>query len=121
MADSLLLHFIRTVYFCKYYINLNILKTEELWAEISLKYSTKNLNYGKIDVDICETLAKNFKVAISGFSVQLPVLILFKNGVEVKRFPMLDKKGKSYQAKYYSKKELIKYFELENIYLDTLR
>ena len=55
-------------------------------------------------------------VEIKGFAVELPIVVLYKNGIEFKRYPSKDKKGNTYQAKYYSKKVIINYFELESIF-----
>lgn len=44
-------------------------------------------------------------------------MILFENGEEVLRFPPIDDKGKVGKVLRYDKKELEKYFELEQRFL----
>ena len=54
-----------------------------------------------------------------GYYVELPIIVFYKNGDEFKRYPSRDKKtGNSYTVKYYSKKEIINYFELDSIFFD---
>lgn len=75
---------------------------------------------GKINIEVNSTLLERLNINVSGIRVQLPVILLFKNGVEEKRYPPVDKKGKTQSVKYYSKKEMIKFFDLENLYLQSL-
>lgn len=85
---------------------------------MSIRYSVEGITFYKVDVDINEGIIKSQGVQAGGFSVELPVVVLYKNGTEEKRFPMKDKKGNILQAKYYSKKEIINYFDLERIYVE---
>lgn len=48
----------------------------------------------------------------------MPILILYKDGSEIQRFPILDKNGNTLQAKKYLKKDLILLFGLEEIYAE---
>ena len=51
---------------------------------------------------------------------QLPALILFEDGIEYLRFPLIDlRTGKSSYATEYNEKELIKYFYLDKRFLAT--
>ena len=85
---------------------------------MSLRYTVEGFfQFFKVDVEASETVAKKQDVAY-GFGTELPILVMYKNGVEERRFPMKDKKGHTLQAKYYSKKELINFFDLESIYVD---
>jgi len=88
---------------------------------MSIKYSTPSLNFLKVDIDVNPHIAAKYKIQTSGFSVQLPVLVMFKNGqpTEEGRYPSVDSKGKSYQVKYYSEQKLTKLFDLEKLYLTT--
>lgn len=95
--------------------------TEEIWAWFSLKYSSLRFSFYYIDVDVHSSIAKENKILGSSFSVELPVAVLFKNGEEVKRYPPKDKNGNSLQVKYYSKTELMRYFEFERICEEELR
>ena len=87
-----------------------------MWAKLSLNYTTPSLNFARIDVDVSPDIAAKNKVITSGIYVQLPILILFKNGEEVARYPWNDKNAKPTKVKFYKEKEIIKYFDLEDIY-----
>lgn len=64
-------------------------------------------------------LAKRYSIDVSGYFVQLPIVVLLKNGNEIVRYPANDKNGKPMTVKHYKEKEIIKNFDLENIYLNT--
>ncbi len=85
-----------------------------------MKYCCSNLNFALLDVDITPSIAREYKVPISGFSVQLPMLIMFKNGVIEERYPSFQKDGVPYQVKCFKEKDLVKLFNIEKIYNDTL-
>jgi len=65
-------------------------------------------------------LAKKYKINTSGFSSQLPTVMMLEDGEEVKRFPPIDEKTKkvSKVAKF-DYKILLRYFDLESRYLET--
>ncbi len=77
------------------------------------------MNYAKIDVDVSPEIAVKYNIITSGIHVQLPLAVLFKNGEEVKRYPWNDKSGKPIKVKFYKEKEIIKYFNLDEIYYQT--
>lgn len=87
---------------------------------MSLKYTTIGLTFFKINVDNFDKLTKKYNIKLDGFVVELPIVLMFKDGSEFKRYPPIDKNGNTTSARYYSKKELIKYFELDRIYSDLL-
>lgn len=61
---------------------------EPVFAEISMKYSSKQLRFGKIDVSRWPIAAKEHKVFIQNGNVdQLPTIIMFENGKETGRIP----------------------------------
>jgi len=88
----------------------NCIYTEELWAKLSLKYSTAALNFAKVDVDLLPSLAKENNIETKSFFQVLPAIIVFKNGEEDVRYPGFDKRGKPFQVKYYREKEIVKNF-----------
>ena len=112
---------IQNIWFCIFYSNYSddCLYTEEIFAKLSLKYLTKSLNFAKIDVDLNENLCKKLKINITGMKISLPYIILFVNGEEKERFPGTDNKGNLLRAKFYREKELVKIFELDDIYEKT--
>uniref|UniRef100_A0A0K8TMV0 Putative thioredoxin-like protein n=1 Tax=Tabanus bromius TaxID=304241 RepID=A0A0K8TMV0_TABBR len=65
-----------------------------IFASLSAEYYLDNLKFGKIDVGRFPEAAKKYHVSDSSFSRQLPTIILFQNGKEVDRRPMVDSKGK---------------------------
>lgn len=67
-----------------------------------------------------ESVARNFKVVTSGVAGYLPALILFEDGVEYLRFPLIDlRTGKTSVVNDYNEKELVKYFDLDKRFLAT--
>lgn len=78
------------------------------------------MKFGEINVAELDNIARNYKVSTSGVAGHLPTLILFEDGVEYLRFPLLDlKTGKSAYVNEYNEKELIKYFDLDKRFLAT--
>lgn len=76
--------------------------------------------FSKIDVDLLPLVADQYKVSYTALYCQLPVIILFKNGQEIYRYPGYDAKGRPLQAKAYKEKDMIRLFELDNIYKVTV-
>ena len=95
--------------------------TEEIWASMSLKYTHERLKFYSVDIDNCNEICLSQNINTKGSYIEIPILILYKNGSEEKRFPMVDKNGKTYQALKYSKKGLISFFDLETIHSEVLK
>jgi hypothetical protein len=74
----------------------------------------------KVDVDIFPEISNKYNIITTGIYSQLPVIIMFKNGEIEDIYPGKDSKGNLYVAKYYREKELVKFFDLENIYLNSV-
>ena len=111
----------QNIWFVIFYSNFSddCLYTEEIFAKLSIKYLTKSLNFAKIDVDLNEGLCKKLRINLTGMKISLPYIILFINGQEKERFPGTDRKGNLLKAKFYREKELVKIFELDDIYEKT--
>lgn len=78
------------------------------------------MRFGEVDIAELDNVARNYKVSMSGISGRLPTLILFEDGVEYLRFPLIDlKTGQSAYVREYSEKELVKYFDLDKRFLAT--
>ncbi|GES77094.1 thioredoxin-related transmembrane protein 2 homolog [Rhizophagus clarus] len=60
-------------------------------AKISMKYTTSEVHFGKIDLDLYPNVAEEYEISLSPTSLDLPALILLKNGKESGRLP---KRGK---------------------------
>ena len=99
-----------------FYSNLSFdsLYTEELFAHISIKYYNPNLIFGKMDVDLNESLVSQMGINLKGWKVTLPYLIMFKNGKEVQRLPGNDAKGYPKKMRCYKEREIVDVFELKN-------
>lgn len=64
-------------------------------------------------------LAEKYKINTSGWTSQLPTVILLEDGEEVTRFPPVDPSGKHSKVVKYDYKILLRYFDLESRYLET--
>ncbi|CAD8212289.1 unnamed protein product [Paramecium octaurelia] len=79
------------------------------WIEIYL------INLAKIP-----RLAECYRINTRAMSRQLPSVILFEDGEEAQRFPLIDEKpNKIPKVLKYGQKELQSYFDLEKGYLAT--
>lgn len=61
-----------------------------VFGELSAKYANKNLKFGKIDVARSPKIAEKYDITASVTSRTLPTLILFKDGREFTRRPLID-------------------------------
>ncbi|KAF9985872.1 Thioredoxin- transmembrane protein 2 [Mortierella antarctica] len=64
---------------------------EAVLAGCSIKYEKKNVHFGKIDMDLVpegEQIAQRFKINMAATTLDLPTLILFKNGKALKQLPL---------------------------------
>lgn len=106
------------IVFYSFYSN-DCIYTEELFALMSMKYTTQSLHFGKVDVDANQSLANKYWIKTSGFKINLPYVIMFINGKEDERYPGNDKEGKPLQVRYYREKEIARIFNLNEIYNAT--
>nr|XP_046916494.1 thioredoxin-related transmembrane protein 2 homolog [Dermatophagoides farinae] len=65
-----------------------------VFAELSNKYSLDNLRFAKVDLARNPDTATKYRINISTLSKQLPTVILFMNGHETMRRPLVNEKGK---------------------------
>jgi len=108
--------------FVEFYSTLaeNCIYLKPIWADWSLKYSTKQFRFVEVDITNDEELAKEYRINTSGLSRQLPSLILFEDGNESYRFPPIDKQtGLSAKVLKWDMKMIKKYFDLDKRYLQT--
>jgi len=61
---------------------------------VDYRYSLEHLKFGKIDLTRNPKAAEKYKINTHALSKQLPTLILFKNGEEEMRRPLIGSKGK---------------------------
>ena len=84
-----------------------------------MKYTTKTLKFGKVCVDDANFLAKRCVVDSASYSRQLPSLILYSQGKEMKRFPPINEKGEVSVTINYKIKEIVKFLGIDRLYLAT--
>ncbi|RLN56760.1 hypothetical protein BBP00_00007832 [Phytophthora kernoviae] len=70
------------------------LELEPMLADLSLRYSSDGLRFGKVDMNKWSDLAVENRINVSTSSSQLPTLILFQEGKEAMRLPPIDANGK---------------------------
>src|SRR6266496_5081669 len=58
-----------------------------IFIYIFLRYTTSEVHFGKIDLDLYQSLAEEYEISLSSTSLDLPALILLKNGKENGRLP----------------------------------
>jgi len=51
-------------------------------------YTSPALRFGKIDLDLYPSLSTDYSVSLSPTSLDLPTVVLLKNGREIKRLPV---------------------------------
>lgn len=90
-----------------------------MWYGYSNRYQTDQLKFLSINVGKHPNLAKRFNINTTGFSKQLPTVMMVEDGEEVLRFPPVDKDNKVAKVAKYEYKSLLRYFDLESRYLET--
>ncbi|KAG0762023.1 hypothetical protein G6F57_006518 [Rhizopus arrhizus] len=65
------------------------LNFESVLAKLSVEYSAPHIKFAKIDVDIYSDLAEEYGVSKDPASFDLPTLVLFHQGKEIRRLPEL--------------------------------
>jgi len=86
---------------------------EPIFAQLSVKYSSENLQFAKMDLGRWPRIAKEFNINIGGTTKQLPTLIMFEAGKEVGRIPHIFADGSVARGRY-RKADLIKAFDLDH-------
>ncbi|KAI8090291.1 uncharacterized protein B0P05DRAFT_530172 [Gilbertella persicaria] len=69
--------------------SVSCLNFEAVLAKLSLQYDVPHLKFGQIDIDLYSDLAEEFGVSKDPASFDLPTLILFQQGKEIRRLPEL--------------------------------
>jgi thiol-disulfide isomerase/thioredoxin len=87
------------------------------FSEMSAKYSLDNLKFGKIDITRYPDVAQKFQVDTSSWSRQLPTLILFQNGKETRRRPVIDSKGQVLAKFIFNTENVIRDFEFNELHM----
>ncbi|KAG2223631.1 hypothetical protein INT45_009990 [Circinella minor] len=69
--------------------SLACLNFEAVLAKLSLEYSADHIKFGKIDIDIYTDLADEYGISRDPASFDLPTLLLFRDGAQIRRLPEL--------------------------------
>ncbi|KAI9362162.1 thioredoxin-like protein [Pilaira anomala] len=69
--------------------SVTCLNFEPVLAKLSIEYDLPQLKFGQIDIDVYPNLAEEFGVSKDPASFDLPTLILFQQGKEIRRLPEL--------------------------------
>ena len=89
-----------------------------IFAELSNKYGDlKNFRFAKLDVNTYQDIGRKHNIDTSSLSRQLPTVVLYKKGVEIKRRPFIDSKGTVFPF-IFSIDNVIKEFDLNSVYYE---
>lgn len=91
-----------------------------VFAELSNKYADlNNFKFAKLDCNLFPDVAQRFGISTGSFGggKQLPTVILFQKGVEVKRRPFVDSKGTVFDF-IFSYDNMVKDFDLNRVYYE---
>ncbi|KAI9274841.1 hypothetical protein BDA99DRAFT_498727 [Phascolomyces articulosus] len=69
--------------------SLACLNFEAVLAKLSLQYSADHIKFGKIDIDVYTDLADEYGISRDPASFDLPTLLLFRDGAQIRRLPEL--------------------------------
>ncbi|KAL4431224.1 hypothetical protein ABPG75_006480 [Micractinium tetrahymenae] len=93
---------------------------EPVFAELSLKYTTARLRFGKVDAARWPQLAAAHRVQVYGALPHLPTFVEFKGGKEVGRIPHLFEDGTISSIKV-RRQDIITAFGLEEVLQDAAK
>ncbi|XP_014206890.1 thioredoxin-related transmembrane protein 2 homolog [Copidosoma floridanum] len=85
------------------------------FSELSAKYALENFRFGKMDIGRYPDVAAKYNINDSSKSLQLPTLILFKDGKEYERRPYADGNGKLVKF-LFSQDNTTEAFNLKSLY-----
>jgi len=91
---------------------------DPVFAELSNKYGDlSNFKFAKFNCNLFPDVANRFNISTSSLSKQLPTVILFQKGQEIKRRPFIDSKSTVYKF-IFSYDNMVKEFDLNKIYFE---
>lgn len=89
------------------------IKLQPIFAEISEQFGRENLKFGKLDIIRYPQFGSQFNIDTSGWSKQLPTLILFRKGRELVRRPaLINNPKKSVQKFVFNYETIVSAFNL---------
>jgi hypothetical protein len=77
------------------------------------------MRFLQVNVTKLPELAKRYNINTSGFTKQLPTVLILEDGEETQRFPPIKEDNKVDRIIKLDYKILLKYFDLESRYLET--
>mgnify|MGYP000073410763 FL=1 len=87
---------------------------EAMYCQLSCRFSGAQRKFGRVDVVRFPEVAEQFRIDTSGTSWQLPTIILFYKGKEIKRLPPFKSDGTVVKTTL-DEKGVIKYFEMDKV------
>ncbi|CAL8095228.1 unnamed protein product [Calicophoron daubneyi] len=95
------------------------IKLQPVFAELSEEFGLPFLKFGKLDITRYPQLAVQYAIDTSGWSKQLPTIILFRKGQEVARRPgLVGTSKKSVQKFLFTWENIVSAFSLSELYAD---
>ncbi|VDP75649.1 unnamed protein product [Echinostoma caproni] len=95
------------------------IKLQPIFAELSEEYGLDFLKFGKLDITRYPDIAKKYSIDTSGWSKQLPTLILFRKGKEITRRPaIVGVNKKSIQKFFFTWENIVNSFSLGELYME---
>mmetsp|Transcript_37002 Transcript_37002/g.104458 ORF Transcript_37002/g.104458 Transcript_37002/m.104458 type:complete len:316 (+) Transcript_37002:263-1210(+) len=85
---------------------------EPVFADLSLKYATDKLKFGKLDLGRWPAIASELKIDVSGATQQLPTIIMYEKGEEVGRIPHVFSDGSFAKGKF-RRSDIVRAFDLD--------
>lgn len=92
---------------------------EALFAKLSIRYGTPRRRFAKIDVERYSELGTEFNINMTGFTKQLPSVLMFYKGREIRRLPYFNSKDKIVESSL-SEDTLVQFFELDKDVHDVM-
>lgn len=89
-----------------------------VFAHLSGESQLKGVRFGKIDVGRWPEAARLHRVSDASASKQLPTIMLFKDGLEVARRPVIDSRGKPAPFSF-TRENVVAAFDLLNVQKST--
>ncbi|KAK9765546.1 Thioredoxin- transmembrane protein 2 [Basidiobolus ranarum] len=87
------------------------------YAKLSLAYGSDTLKFGKIDVEKYPEVAATYDVSTSSTTLELPTVVLIRNGKEYARLPSRSE-GKTFSLWEHSEQSVIDEFQLDQLSYD---
>jgi len=107
----------RITWLVEFYANWSPLchQVAPVFAAVSNKYALPNFQFAKMDVGRYAKEAERYNINTSPTSKQLPTIVLFQNGKEVKRRPVIDQNKRVFPF-VFREENIILEFDLNNVF-----